>query len=101
MHDSVQKLNFIKNKIKEIIEKKQLKTNPQIIAITKTFQKDQILPLLDSGHLHYGENKLQEAEDKWNELKKIYSNLCLHMVGKLQSNKAKKAVKIKFLLGSL
>jgi len=101
MHDSVQKLNLIKNKIKEIIEKKQLKTNPQIIAITKTFQKSKILPLLDSGHLHYGENKLQEAEDKWYELKNIYSNLCLHMVGKLQSNKAKKAVKLFDFIHSL
>jgi len=101
MHESVQKLNFIKNKIKEIIERKQLKTNPQIIAITKTFQKDKILPLLESGHLHYGENKIQEAEDKWNELKKNYSNLSLHMVGKLQSNKAKKAVKLFEFIHSL
>ena len=101
MHESVQKLNLIKNKIKEIIERKQLKTNPEIIAITKTFQKDKVLPLLEFGHLHFGENKLQEAEDKWNELKKKYSNICLHMVGKLQSNKAKKAVKLFDFIHSL
>jgi len=92
MHTNLQKLKFIQNKINEIINEKQLKTKPEIIVVTKTFLIENIIPLLDSGHLHYGENKIQEAENKWGKIKKNYKNLCLHMVGKLQSNKAKKAV---------
>lgn len=90
----LEKLNSIKNKVKEIIQSKQLKINPEIIAVTKTFSTDKIIPLLKKGHLHYGENKIQESELKWIELKKTYNNLQLHMIGKLQSNKAKKAVKL-------
>ena len=92
MHKNIEKLKFIKNKINEIIIEKQLKTKPQIIVITKTFPIENITPLLESDHLHYGENKIQEAEKKWLSIKKKYKNLYLHMVGKLQSNKAKKAV---------
>ena len=94
MHDSVQKLNLIKNKVNEIINRKQLKTNPQIIVVSKTFPLSVVTPLIKSGHLHFGENKIQETEEKWIEVKKQYSDLQLHMIGKLQSNKAKKAVKI-------
>ena len=94
MHTSLKKLNLVKNKVKEIIDQKQLKTNPQIIVVTKTFPLSIITPLIESGHKHFGENKLQEAEHKWGEVKKQFSNLKLHMIGKLQSNKAKKAVKI-------
>ena len=94
MHNSLQKLNLVKNKVKEIISKKQLKTNPIIIAVTKTFPLDKITPLIESGHIHFGENKIQEAEHKWSDVKKKYPNLKLHLVGKLQSNKAKKAVKL-------
>ena len=94
MHNTAQRLNLIKDKIKEVIDKKQLKTQPQIIAISKTFALSKILPLIDVGHIHFGENKIQEAEDKWSEAKLKYKNLQLHMVGKLQSNKAKKAVKL-------
>ena len=94
MHASIQKLNLINNKIKEIILKKQLKTYPQIVAVSKTFSLDKITPLLDAGHSHFGENKIQEAENKWFELKSKNKNLQLHMIGKLQSNKVKKAVKI-------
>ena len=93
MHTSLNQLNSIKNKVKEIISKKQLKTDPNIIAITKTFSIDKIMPLIEFGHLHFGENKIQEAEDKWLTIKNQFKNLKLHMVGKLQSNKAKKAVK--------
>ena len=93
MHLSVEKLNIVRSKIKEIISKKQLKTDPNIIAITKTFSIDKIMPLIEFGHLHFGENKIQEAEDKWLTIKNQFKNLKLHMVGKLQSNKAKKAVK--------
>ena len=94
MHHTVEKLNLIKNKVKDIINKKQLKTNPKIIVVTKTFPISNINALLESGHSHYGENKIQEAEKKWEEPKKNYKNLQLHMIGKLQSNKAKKAVKL-------
>ena len=94
MHESVQKLNLVKNKVKEIIDKKQLKTEPQIIAVTKTFSLNKITPLLNIGHIHFGENKIQEAESKWHDIKKKYINVQLHMLGKLQSNKAKKAVKL-------
>ena len=88
----MQRLNFVKIKIKEIINKKQLKTIPEIIAVTKTFPLNKITPLLEMGHIHFGENKIQEAESKWLDVKNKYKNLQLHMVRKLQSNKAKKAV---------
>ena len=94
MHASLQKLNLVKNKVNEIINQRQLKTDPKIIVVTKTFSLNNITPLLEYGHMHYGENKIQEAEDKWSEVRKQYTNLKLHMIGKLQSNKAKKAVKI-------
>jgi len=94
MHISLQRLNFVKNKIKEITERKQLKTIPQIIAVTKSFPLNKITPLLEMGHIHFGENKIQEAESKWLNVKYKYKNLQLHMLGKLQSNKAKKAVKL-------
>ena len=91
---SLQKLNLIKVKINEIVHTKQLKINPKIIAVTKTFSIEKIIPLLDEGHLHYGENKIQESEKKWSEIKKKYKTLQLHMIGPLQTNKAKKAVKL-------
>tara|TARA_Y100000310_G_scaffold217697_1_gene218765 strand:- start:469 stop:1140 length:672 start_codon:yes stop_codon:yes gene_type:complete len=94
MHASLQKLIFVKNKVNEIISQKQLKTDPKIIVVTKTFSLNKITPLLVYGHMHFGENKIQEAENKWSEVRNRYSNLKLHMIGKLQSNKAKKAVKI-------
>ena len=90
----MQRLNLVKNKIKELIDKKQLKTVPQIIAVTKTFSLNQIIPLLKAGHIHFGENKIQEAESKWSDVKKNYKDLQLHMLGRLQTNKAKKAVKL-------
>ena len=94
MHVNVKRLQTVNNKVKEIINKKQLKTTPQIIAVSKTFSLSQITPLLDFGHLHFGENKVQEAEHKWQDVKKRYKNVQLHMLGKLQTNKAKIAVKI-------
>ena len=87
-------MELIQNKIKEIANKKQLKTKPKIIVITKTFALNKFVSLLDYGHVHYGENKVQEAEQKWINTKKKYNNLKLHMVGKLQTNKAKKAVEL-------
>ena len=94
MHTSSQKLTLIKNKINKIISQKQLKTNPEIIVVTKTFSLNHIIPLVESGHIHFGENKIQEAENKWSEVKNYNKNLQLHMIGKLQTNKAKKAVKL-------
>ena len=73
-----------------------LKTNKtvNIIAVSKTFSLSHIQPLINHGHIHYGENKVQEAMAKWSEIKKENNNLKLHMIGKLQSNKAKDAVKL-------
>ena len=62
MHTCLQKLTLVKNKVNEIINQKQLKTNPKIIVVTKTFSINKIIPLLESGHTHFGENKVQEAE---------------------------------------
>ena len=101
MHSSLQKLALIKNKVNEIISQKQLKTNPTIIVISKTFSLEKIKPLLDNGYVHFGENKIQEAENKWLEIKNLNKNLQLHMVGRLQSNKAKKAVKLFNFIHSL
>ena len=94
MHTTLEKLSRVKNKVNEIISKKQLKTKPKIVVVTKTFPLNKILPLLENGHIHYGENKIQEAENKWIDTKNRYKNLQLHMIGKLQTNKAKKAVKL-------
>lgn len=94
MHLSEQKLKSIRNKVSEIIDKKQLKTSPKIIAVSKTFPIENIIPLLDFGHLHFGENKIQEVENKWPVIRDKYKNFNLHMLGKIQSNKAKKAVKL-------
>ncbi len=69
-------------------------SNVKIIAVSKTFSYDFIKPLVDYGHDHFGENKVQEAQVKWTEVKKIKPNIKLHMIGKLQSNKAKEAIKL-------
>ena len=90
MSTIVERFNKIKSKINQV-DKKQ---TSKIVAISKTFNLEHIMPLIDHGHIHFGENKVQEAEAKWKEIKKKNINLKLHMVGKLQSNKAKKAVEI-------
>lgn len=82
------------NKIKSNISKTNSSNSLKIIAISKTFSLNYIMPLIELGHNHFGENKVQEADTKWSEIKKEKSSLRLHMVGKLQSNKAKKAVEI-------
>ena len=69
-------------------------SNVKIIAVSKTFSYEQISPLVEYGHLHFGENKVQEARSKWEEVKKKNPNINLHMIGKLQSNKAKDAVNL-------
>ncbi len=90
----MQNLNSIIDKVKEIIDRKQQKTIPHVIAVTKTFSLNKITPLLEIGHVHFGENKIQEAESKWIDVKNRYGQIQLHMIGKLQTNKAKKAVKL-------
>ena len=82
------------NKIKLNIVSLNPTQNVNVIAVSKTFTIEHISPLLDNGHLHFGENKVQEAIAKWTEIKKNNENLKLHMIGKLQSNKAKDAVKL-------
>jgi len=68
--------------------------NPKVIAVSKTFKLEKILPLIEYGHLDYGENKVQEAIDKWSEIKLKNQNIKLHLIGKLQTNKVKHAIKI-------
>jgi len=81
------------NKIKSNISDTGIK-GTKIVAVSKTFTLDHIMPLIQYGHDHFGENKVQEAEAKWSEIKKTKTNLKLHMIGKLQSNKAKKAIEV-------
>ena len=98
MHEIVQRLIRIENQIKEEIAKPSLSnfniSIPKIIAVSKTFPLEVIMPLIEHGHLNFGENKVQEAKNKWTELKKKKSQLNLHFVGKLQTNKAKDVVKL-------
>ena len=82
------------NKIKSNISKIDINKSIKIVAVTKTFTLDTIRPLIDYGHDHFGENKVQEAVSKWTSIKKVNANIKLHMVGKLQSNKAKDAIKL-------
>ena len=95
MHNVVERLIAIRSEIKELL----IKNNSQnidlnIIIVCKTFSMDRILPLIETGHVHFGENKVPEAELKWKEIKKKHSNVRLHMVGKLQTNKVNTALKI-------
>ncbi len=88
MHYSINNLSLIKKEINKINQ------NVNIIAVSKTFKIDKIQPLLETGHCHFGENKVQEADEKWNNLKSKYKDLKLHMIGKLQTNKVKMAVNL-------
>ena len=94
MHKTVQNLINIENKIKSNLSNLNKINLPNIIAVSKTFKIDKILPLIDYGHLNFGENKVQEAVDKWTILKKERPNIQLHMIGRLQTNKVKFAVKL-------
>ena len=95
MHKNIKNLIYIQNEIKsKIFEYKIKDYNPNIIAISKTFRIDHVLPLIKYGHIHFGENKIQEAMDKWPEIKNENTQIKLHMVGKLQTNKVKFAIKI-------
>ena len=95
MHQIQNNLIEIQNKIKKKINESSLdKYDPKIIAVSKTFSEQEILPLLNFGHHNFGENKVQEAVQKWKNLKKKYDHVRLHMLGKLQTNKVKNAVEI-------
>jgi hypothetical protein len=95
MHNVVERLIAIQSEIKELLIKNNLQNKDlNIIIVCKTFSMDKILPLIDAGHVHFGENKVQEAELKWKEVKKKHSNIKLHMVGKLQTNKVKAALNV-------
>ena len=94
MHFTVENLLDIENNIKLHLEKLKINKNPKIVAVSKTFTIDKILPLIDYGHIDFGENKVQEALEKWTEIKKVNSKIKLHMIGKLQTNKVKFAVQI-------
>jgi PLP dependent protein len=86
LHNSINNLTSIQN---------TLKTNKvKIIAVSKTFPINEILPLINHGHIHFGENKVQEAIEKWQKIKKDFNHLQLHMIGKLQTNKVKFAVSL-------
>tara|TARA_B100001063_G_C16668454_1_gene504951 strand:- start:91 stop:747 length:657 start_codon:yes stop_codon:yes gene_type:complete len=92
MHKNINNLIEIKREIKSINE--NFESNVKIIAVSKTFSMENILPLIDYGHNDFGENKVQEAIEKWSMIKLNKTNINLHMLGKLQTNKVKYAVKI-------
>ncbi len=94
MHITVKNLLAIQNNIKDHLKALNIKSHSKIIAVSKTFKIDKILPLIEYGHLNFGENKVQEAVEKWTEIKKTNSEIKLHMIGKLQTNKVKFAVKL-------
>jgi len=95
MHEIIKNLESVKHKINEKVKLSQETIKqPTIIAVSKTFSSNQINPLIEAGHTHFAENKVQEAEKKWDKTLINKYGLKLHMVGGLQSNKAKKAVEI-------
>ena len=95
MHQTVKNLINIQNLIKsKLSDLKKIDSSPKIIAVSKTFKMQHILPLIEHGHYDYGENKVQEAIDKWTEIKSKNNLINLHLIGKLQTNKVKLAIKL-------
>jgi pyridoxal phosphate enzyme (YggS family) len=94
MHSSVQNYKDIVNSIDRKLEEKKINLTPKVIAVSKTFELEKILPLIEYGHQDFGENKVQEAIEKWTNIKLKKENIKLHLIGRLQSNKVKYAVKI-------
>ena len=95
MHKTVQNLINIQNLIKsKLSDLKLIDRSPKIIAVSKTFKLDHIIPLIDHGHIDFGENKVQEAVEKWTDIKKEKNELKIHLVGRLQTNKVKFALKV-------
>ena len=93
-HITIQNLIKIENEIKKSLSNLNIVNLPKIIAVSKTFNIDKILPLIDYGHIDFGENKVQEAIDKWQVIKSKNLKIKLHMIGKLQTNKVKYVVKL-------
>ena len=89
MHKIVQNLITIENQLKSNLKEVNILNLPKIIAVSKTFGMNKISPLIEHGHLDFGENKVQEALEKWKNIKEQFSQIKLHMVGKLQTNKVK------------
>tara|TARA_B100001142_G_scaffold17930_1_gene16592 strand:+ start:722 stop:1387 length:666 start_codon:yes stop_codon:yes gene_type:complete len=90
MHNNINQLISIQKEIQtKIIELNYKDYNPKIIAVSKTFSMSEILPLINHGHKDFGENKVQEAIEKWTDIKKDFTDINLHMIGKLQTNKVK------------
>ena len=94
MENSIQNLLDIENKIKINLSNYKISGSPKIIAVSKTFKIDKIKPLIDHGHIDFGENKVQEAVEKWSQIKIAKPHIKLHLIGKLQTNKVKFAVKL-------
>ena len=94
MHETIKNLLNIETKVKQKVSDNNLKQIPKIIAVSKTFKIDHIIHLINHGHIHFGENKVQEAQEKWEEIKKKNDKIKLHLIGKLQTNKVKFAVKL-------
>tara|TARA_B100001175_G_scaffold246222_1_gene212884 strand:- start:175 stop:834 length:660 start_codon:yes stop_codon:yes gene_type:complete len=94
MHDLINNYKEIISSIELRLKDQNIANPPKIIAVSKTFKLDKILPLINYGHLDYGENKVQEAIEKWSEIKLTRKDLKLHLIGKLQTNKVKLAIKI-------
>ena len=94
MHSSVQNYKDIINSIDRKLEEKKINLTPKVIAVSKTFELEKILPLIEYGHQDFGENKVQEAIEKLTNIKLKKENIKLHLIGRLQSNKVKYAVKI-------
>ena len=94
MHQIVQNLVNIQEEINSNLSTQKNHKVPKIIAVSKTFSMDKILPLIEYGHLDFGENKVQEAVEKWSEIKLRNNNIKLHLIGGLQTNKVKLAVKL-------
>ena len=94
MHDVIKNYKEIISAIEHRLKDQNITTQPKVIAVSKTFSLDKILPLIDYGHLDYGENKVQEAIEKWSDIKLTKKELKLHLIGKLQTNKVKQAIKI-------
>ena len=94
MHDLIKSYKEIISAIEHRLKDQNITDIPKVIAVSKTFNLDKILPLIDHGHLDYGENKVQEALEKWSEIKLTKKDLKLHLIGKLQTNKVKQAVKV-------
>ena len=97
INETINKLKIIQENLKNLSNS----SKPQIICVSKTFPLSKLEPLINFGHCHFGENKVQEAEIKWSQIVKINKNLKIHMVGKLQSNKVKKAINIFNFIHSL